>query len=72
MLGVKYMSSLPKEEGEELQESETEEEVERRATSKLIGLRDPLCICHGLFTLSMVLSSDRQHGWQQECNKKAF
>jgi hypothetical protein len=28
MLGVKYMSSLPKEEGEELQESETKEEVE--------------------------------------------
>ena len=28
MFGVKYMSSLPKEEGEELQESETEEEVE--------------------------------------------
>jgi hypothetical protein len=28
MLGVKCMSSLPKEEGEELQESETEEEVE--------------------------------------------
>ena len=25
MLGVKHMSSLPKEEGEELQESETEE-----------------------------------------------
>ena len=29
MLGVKHMSSLPKEEGEELQESETEEEVEK-------------------------------------------
>jgi hypothetical protein len=28
MFDVKYMSSLPKEEGEELQESETEEEVE--------------------------------------------
>jgi hypothetical protein len=28
MPGVKYMSSLPKEEGEEVQESETEEEVE--------------------------------------------
>jgi len=28
MFGVKYMSSLPKEEGEELLESETEEEVE--------------------------------------------
>jgi hypothetical protein len=27
MLCVKYMSSLPKEEGEELQESETEEVV---------------------------------------------
>jgi hypothetical protein len=30
------MSSLPKEEGEELQESETEEEIEG-ATSKLVG-----------------------------------
>jgi hypothetical protein len=28
MLGVKNMSSQPKEEGEELQESKTEEEVE--------------------------------------------
>ena len=28
MLGVKYMSSIHKEEGEELQKSETEEEVE--------------------------------------------
>jgi hypothetical protein len=28
MPGVEYMSSLPKEEGEEVQESETEEEVE--------------------------------------------
>jgi hypothetical protein len=28
MFSVKYMSSVPKEEGEELQESETEEEVE--------------------------------------------
>jgi hypothetical protein len=28
MLGVKYMNSLPKEEGEELQDSKTEEEVE--------------------------------------------
>ena len=28
MLGVRYMSSIPKDEGEELQESETEEEVE--------------------------------------------
>jgi hypothetical protein len=36
MLGVKYMSSLPKEEGEELQESETEEEVDEKATSKLV------------------------------------
>ena len=43
MLGVKYISHLPKEEGEELQESETEEEVEE-APSKLIGLCDPLCI----------------------------
>jgi hypothetical protein len=42
----------------ELQELETEEEVE--STSKLIGLPDPLCIRHGLFTLSIVLSSDRE------------
>jgi hypothetical protein len=28
MLGVKYINSLPKEEGEELQDSKTEEEVE--------------------------------------------
>jgi hypothetical protein len=28
MLGVKYMNSLPKEEGEELQDYEIEEEVE--------------------------------------------
>jgi hypothetical protein len=31
MLGIRDMSSLPKEEGEELQESETEEELEEES-----------------------------------------